>query len=508
MQGDQSLRRSIYDASAIPSKADLTAQYDLITRVGRRLPEVYLVLALVLAGLLCVLTAPFGTPDEAHHAARAISLSHGVWMARPGAGEYGAEIDANALRVMDGMDAIRMEWETGAGYFLDRRHGSVPEKLQRRYGEVRWAGRLAFATFPNTAVYPPVLYLPAMLGWRVGESAGLTIFQSLRLARLLCAVTAVVLGWMALRVCPVGARWLLIGFLMLPSTLFLNASCSQDAVLLAVAGLLMALISSALVQRREFRGWELVVVGLLLTICGTARPPYLGLGLLVFLPSLELGVTRRIWIGPGAVFVGVVSVGVWWRSVVTAVGFDAADWASPEKQVGYLREHFGVGMWTVLKGTAAGAVDLFSRGLYVMGWNDLLAGRWARVVLVLCLGAMVVFAPVCPVRTWAGRGLVAVAVGSSLVGISLAEYVIWTTPGGTTLYGVQPRYWLPVLPLGMLLVRSLTGGSVHRLASRTRGWIVLGATGTLGVMACTLPWMAAEAFYRESVAEVFRLNVR
>ena len=474
----------------------------------RRLPGGYLVVALVLTGMLCVLTAPFASPDEEHHAARAISLSHGEWMARAGAGEYGAEIDANALRVMDGMDTARMAWEGGAGNFLDRRHGTLTESVQGQYGGVRWAGKTAFAVFPNTAGYPPLLYLPAIVGWRAGEAAGLTIFNSLRLARVLCAFSAVALGWVALRVCPAGSRWLLAGLLLLPSALFLNASCSQDAVLLSVGGLVMAMVTRAVGERRAFTGWEMALFGGLLGLCGTARPPYLVLALLVFVPNVELRVRRGLrWVGPGLACSGVVLAGIWWRRAVASVGFDPAGWADPEKQIAFLRGHAVEGGWVVVKGTAAAGVDFVKRGLYVVGWNDLLAGHGAAVGLTACLGLLVMFAPGCPIRTWAGRGLIAVAVGGSLVGITLAEYVIWTPPGGHVVDGVQPRYWLPVMPLGMLLIRGLLDGAGWR-PGRGRDWVVAWAAGVLGVIACTLPWMVAEAFYGEGVAQVLRLNLR
>ena len=54
--------------------------------------------------------ATFFYSDEPHQAARAISLSHGVLRARMGEREYGAEIDENALGVMDQVDQIRMKW--------------------------------------------------------------------------------------------------------------------------------------------------------------------------------------------------------------------------------------------------------------------------------------------------------------------------------------------------------------------------------------------------------------
>ncbi len=488
-----------------------------LSRVERWLPGVYVVLALVVNLPLCVMTPPFFTPDEPHHAARVIALSHGQWMARvTPPQEAGADIDANALQGMDGMDVIREEAERRSPDFLNRAWGPVAEGRQERLAEMRWAHVRAFAPFPNTAMYPPVLYLPAIVGWRLGEAADWTIFRSLQLARLLEALATVALGWTALRICG-GLRWLLFAYLLLPSVLFLHATCAQDPVLLAVAGLVAALLSRALVEQREFRRGELVWMAVLIALCATARPPYLALGLLLFLPGVErteLGARAfrwRRWMGPTVAFACVLGVSAAWRHMVLPFGLDTGIGADPEEQYGFLREHALLGTWYVVRGTGAAAVDLVRRGLYVVGWNDLLAPVILRAAVAVCWVVLLLFAPAWPLRTWRGRGLLAVATLAPLLGITFAEYIIWTPPGGGVVYGVQPRYWLPLLPLLAMLVQEGLRPA-RRVVKRVFGDVGTGllvcAAGGMAVLACTLPWVVAHAFYLESVGRVLRMNLR
>ncbi len=488
-----------------------------LSPLERCLPAVYVAVALAVNLLLCVLTPPFFTPDEPHHAARVIALSHEAWMAHvTPPQEPGAAIDANALRVMDGMDAIREAAERRSPNFLERAWGPVVEQRQQSLAEVRWAHRLLFAPFPNTAVYPPVLYLPAVVGWRLGEAADWTIFHSLQLARLLEALVTVSFGWLALRVGR-RVRWLMFAYLLLPSALFLNASCAQDPVLLAVAGLIAAVLWRALAEEREFRPGELVGMAMLLALCATARPPYLALGILLFLPGVERVSAAgrrwawRRWAGPLLAFACVVAVSAGWRHLVLPFGFDTGIGADPEEQYSFLREHAVLGAWYIAKGTGAAAVDLARRGLYVVGWNDLLAPVALRAALGLCWLALLLFAPPWPLRTWLGRVLLAVATLAPLLGISFAEYIIWTPPGGGVVYGVQPRYWLPVLPLlGMLVQDGLrpVRQVLQRAGGGVRTAVLLSATGGVAVLACTLPWVAAHAFYLDSVGRVLRENLR
>ena len=486
-----------------------------LSRVEPWLPGVYAVLALAINLMLCVVTPPFFTPDEPHHAARVIALGRGEWMAQvTPPREAGAEIDAGALRVMDGVDAIREAAEQRSSNFLDRAWGPLAGDPDRGLAGVGWAHERAFAPFPNTAVYPPVLYLPAVVGWRLGKTGDWTIFHSLQLARLLEALATVGIGWVALRLGR-GLRCLLFAYLLLPSALFLNASCAQDPVLLAVAGLVAAMLSRALVEQREFRPGELAGMAGLLALCATARPPYLALGLLLFLPGVEVpggrGFFWRRWAGPLVAFTCVVAVSAAWRHVVLPFGFDTGIGADPEEQYGFLRAHAALGAWYVVKGTGAAAVDLVRRGLYVVGWNDLLAPAGLRAGVGACWLVLLLFAPAWPLRTWLGRGLLTVATLAPLVGISFAEYIIWTPPGGGVVYGVQPRYWLPVLPLlGMLIQDGFrpVRGVLGRLAGGARNAVLLGAVGGMAVLACTLPWVVARAFYLDGVGRVLRVNLR
>jgi uncharacterized membrane protein len=75
-----------------------------------------------------------------------------------------------------------------------------------------------------------------------------------------------------------------------------------------------------------------------------------------------------------------------------------------------------------------------------------------------------------------------------------------------TVYGVQPRYWLPVLPAMMLLAASWRTPRIE--SGQRREWLLKSATIALVCVACTLPWMAARAFYRAGLIEAVRINLQ
>jgi len=485
---------------AKPSRS--TDQERCIARTERCLPQVYLAVALTLTTLVGRVTAPFFGPDEPVQSLRAISLSHGEVLGRmqQGVDEPGADIDRGARQAMEGMDDVRVSWERQAGDFHDRNYGPVagPERegAVRQLGGIRWEGQTVFTGFGNTIVYPPVFYLPAMLGWRVGEASGWTIFSSLRLARWLSALASVALGWWALRI-GIGIRWELLAFLLLPSVLFIQASCTQDGAMIASAAVAAAMVSRALEERRGLQRWELAVAGILLAGLGMARLPYALLGLVVFVPELELRRSGwRRWLRPATAFAGVVAACWGWRHLVAPLGLDYSDEADPTAQAAFFRGHPFAAGFAVLRGTGEAGVDFVRRGLYVVGWNDLLPHHGLEWILLICLLVLVVGMG-CKWLSWRGSVVVGLAVVGSLVGISAAEYVIWTPVGLGTVYGIQPRYWLPVIPVAMLLFRGL-GQTVSKLRERA---VLAAALGTL-LVALTLPAMCAEGFWRAGVWHV------
>jgi uncharacterized membrane protein len=476
-----------------------------VQSLERRLPALYFVFTLLLTTVLCWTTAPFFGPDEPNQSLRALALLHGEILPQMGTDQAGGQVDTGAVRAMDGMDFIRMRWEPQSPDFHDRNYGPVTPEAQACWANVRWSGNSEFAGFGNTATYAPGLYLPGMAGWRIGEAANLTIFASLRLARWLTALTAALLGWLALRWSGRGA-WILLPGLLLPSELFLQATCSQDALLLPLAAVAVALIWRALNQRRTLGDAELALAAVLFALCAMAKPPYAALALLIFLPAVELKQRGwKLWLKSALSFAAVViACGAWWR-LVTRFGVDTADEADPARQVAFFTSHPLPASAAVFRGTAEAAWDFVHRGLYVVGWNDLLPHHGAALFLSLCLLAIVWRAPAAPVRSWHARILIIIAVILPLLGISAAEYLIWTPVGLRTVYGVQPRYWVPVLPAMMLL---LTCWRRQNREPRRNEWQLLSATILLACIACTLPCMEARAFYRAGLMQAMRINLR
>ncbi len=474
-------------------------------RLVSRLPAIYVVCALFVTMFLAVLTPPFFVPDESNHALRALQIAHGHLLAEASQQGAGGETDRNVYAATSRMTALMNALAERYPKATSRPDGRISRGDLVVEQQLKWAHADGFVPFPNTAVYPPPLYLPQAAGWAVAEHLNFTVVHGLMLARLCAALVAVLTGWLALRytVCSRAGMFVV---LLLPTCLSLNASTSQDAVLFGLAALAAACLSRPLQQRRQFRSGELVLTALLLTVCIGARVPYLPLLLVLFLPALNTATfAKRALLAPAFAGVGAAMAVGLWQVRVRPLGVVVANGADVVRQQAFLHAHPAYGLLVVAKSTVLGSSLALLKGLAWLGTNDaapplpeygLLAASIVAVLLLSAGGCL---------HTWRARIALLSAAIAAAAAMSLAEYLIWTVPGAGDVSGLQSRYYLPLLTL---LFLALPADPVVRLRPNARLWALRAAYVVFVACVISLPVIAAHRFYAIGVVAAVKETAR
>ena len=480
--------------SAIESASNLES------RLFCRLPEIYLVVALLVCGFLCILTPPFFVPDEVNHAKRELELGRGEMLAHETSQGVGSAVDAGVLNVMALSIACQAALRERFPIARERPDGRIHAAQLAQMQQVRWAGVRVFTDFRNTALYPPLLYLPQVLGWRLGELAGAPVVESLWLARLVTALSAILLGWLALRLAGDGGLAILL-CLLLPTELGLNASCSQDALLLPAACLAAVLLARSVRAARPASVLELAGVVLLLSACIGARLPYLPMAFAILLPLLNLPQLemRAIWRHGVALLAIVLLVGGW-ASLVRPFGVTPDAAANPALQTAFVLHQPLRAAVFLLRGTMAVVPVLTVMGFEVLGCNDVFAPLFIYGLLAVGGAAVLWLAPRPQLVGQRARLLLLVILLGTMLLLSLSEYLIWTP--------VRARYYLPLLPFALLLtfwMRPPLPRWLHP-APPLRGKLLLAATALFLVAVLATPWIAARRFYNLGPIAAIRLS--
>ncbi|HWA93756.1 MAG TPA: DUF2142 domain-containing protein, partial [Terracidiphilus sp.] len=224
----------------------------------------FLFLSIPLVIFLSVWTPPFLSPDEPGHFARAYQIAGGKIL-----GSDGGYIDEGILRLWNYISE---------GHFPPQVHYSPEYRAGAE--EIPWTGNRVFYEFPNIAQYSPTGYLPQALGIMLGKSVGAGVARTLILARLFNGMMAILVCTFALFWCRAG-KVFMFSVLLLPMTLCLFASASQDASLIAFTSLAFSLISRQLTEGSALSRGKIIVLLVLFLVISLGRPPYAALTLVL-----------------------------------------------------------------------------------------------------------------------------------------------------------------------------------------------------------------------------------
>ena len=420
---------------------------------GRRLSWLYVCYALPIGLFLILATPPFQTPDSINHFFRAIQISNGhVFSERAGSTSGGA-IDESVVGFTD-------------IFFPMAAHPAVKFDASMEAGMAgrEWGGVKRVVEFPGTAIYPAYAYLPQVVTIGVARAVGVRVPTTYRLTCIVDLLMSIALTVVALLHSRRTVLWIF-ATALLPSTLMLYSSVSQEVLLLPACLLLVAALDRAIFDGKPLSNARLFCLTLVAVACITARPPYMGLLLLGFCPALQwesgggryAGGRRVIWL----IAALVVSA-----AVVMTCSLSA--WApvppprSEAGQIAWVLHHpseIPRIAWATLR---QNGVFYYESMIGVLGWLDTHMHKdYYRVAAVVCVSLVIV--TVLDRRGAArairgtDRAVVALALVASVSMIFAALYVSWTPVGQRVIEGVQGRYFLPLLPMLALLLPERTG---------------------------------------------------
>jgi uncharacterized membrane protein len=423
-------------------------EVEVTIRVSSVRPEwVFAGLALGFGAAFILLTPPFEVPDEDAHWRRAfaLSLGHVVAVKR---GDYTGDFlptAVNELRSRFGHLAGRTEQKTTAADIL----ASAAVRVD--------ADEREFVAFSNSAVHPPLPYLPQAFGValaRVFTSSVLVLFYAGRGFNLLAAAA---ISFVAIRRTPV-AKWGFAVLALTPMSLSLMASLSPDAVTNALCFLLLAqVLWCATDPAALLSGKSVACVAFSGAAVGLAKQAYFLLPLsFLLIPRSKLGTSGRYWRSLVLVMAATLLVVAGWSRVVrtTWSSPDPARGVDPARQLIALVADPGETL-LVLGRTALRTPYFLEEFVGRFGTLEVAFPEWMYVAALLFL-AGVCLADFGPRAGFTARQRGMAAGVAALVGLTVV-LAIYTAcdPVKAPVVNLQGRYFIAIGPLVAIAVGGL-----------------------------------------------------
>jgi uncharacterized membrane protein len=394
--------------------------------VETKLPWLFLIYALPAVVALSIMMPPFQVADEMAHIKRADQISRGKMISD----RFGGAVDGGWVPIEDPYRGM---------YF----HPEVKQTvaLAHAAGAIRWSGPKDL-NFENTAQYGPFLYVPQVIGLLLGRLPGISLAQTLLVARVINGIAACVVGFLALSICRRG-RALTFATLLLPMTLSEFGSASQDALLISLSILAVAMASRALTGQRPAGRAEFAVFAFIVVATTLARPPHFALA---FLAPAFLGSRDPAWRSKGLIAALAIGTVICWMLILSGLTPPVPPELSLSGQFHHLLADPLLLPTVMMNSFAEKGPWLLKSVIGYLGFTDTLMPNWYYLAvagaLIVALIAPENRGPVLWPATLALLTFVAL-----LTALCAALYMTWTPLGRATINGLQGRYILPVLPL-------------------------------------------------------------
>src|SRR5215216_428991 len=329
------------------------------------------------------------------------------------------------------------------------------------------------------SVYSPALLLPQAITMRyLGRQANLPALTVFYLCRFAGLLSYLFLVWLAIRLMPFG-KWILLVLAASPMALFQATTINTDAISNGIGFLFIA--GCLRVAELEEFGWsECEYLILLMFLLFLAKLNLLPLMLLPFLLILPSQFTRKgtyAFLLVTTVILFMVEVVGW--NIITSTRLNPllANDANLTAQLLYILGHPLIFLQVIIK-------DFITNGLvYFQGWiNGYGYYYWTppqivSVFFLLSLGSAILITSISDQVNTKFRIIFILLFLTSYLATIVSLYLTFTPVGSDQVFGVQGRYFIPlVLPL-FLTLSSLLGAK--KIAVPSPKW-------TAGFLAITL----------------------
>jgi uncharacterized membrane protein len=303
----------------------------------------------------------------------------------------------------------------------------------------------------------PIAYVPFAIGIRIAKAVNSNPVHLLWGARIAGLIAFLIIVFFAIRIMPVH-KYVLFALALNPMTLFQAASVTYDVLNISLSFLLIALALKYAFQEKQVRTREIALFLFVAVLLGSVKPGYVLMPFLFFIiPVKNIGSLKTSL----AVFICLVIVcflpALTWGGYLSSLHLHGGKALSNDFLIGPAQQ------WKIVLNDPAAFVINFLKNFIVQGkeWIIGCLGRLGysythlnHTVLFIHGIALIALSTFDSSKTHAlssRQKLLAGTIAIGTIGIIATGFFFYSPVGAHRIFGLQGRYFIPVLPLLFLL---------------------------------------------------------
>lgn len=440
-----SIRQNIYNGIIILMNI-LTIIVSIIiyNKKNIKVENIFLLIAPIVCIFFLITMPTFKNHDEYYHWLKAYEVSMGHLMTPIQDGVQGSLMPGGVSEIFP------TDW-------LNMTYKDVKENLQIQLNEEN-PGVLN----PETAsVYSFVQYIPQAIGIFIARHITLSAILVTYGGRLINMITSILLIYFAIKIMPFGKKLLLVPA-MIPIAIEGFSSLSPDALTISISFLYIAYIMYLAFGKKKIIALKekiiLLIMSIIIALCKIVYIPLVGLILIIPKEKFK-NKNNKSKIINFIVIAGIaVIINLTWLAISSRYLATFREGDSKVQVILALKnplQYIQMLMYTVNINANKYLLSLFGAEL---GWGELVQLQSLIPYIILAIYVFVAMIDEDIKNKFKTYQIVWIAlVCLAIIGLIFTSlYVQWTTVGSTSILGVQGRYFLPILPLIMLLIGALT----------------------------------------------------
>lgn len=414
--------------------------------------------AIIFGIILVMLIPPFQSPDEDSHFKKAYVVSYGKLFPTSQDGIIGFYLPKNMVSYIN--EKLNYIGNTSQKYSYTEM--LLDDRVPQDYSEKVFSNFSTVGTTPVAYAAPAIgIFLSRVITYIMGLK-DISITNMLYFARIFSLFLYIFLVATAIKITPILKKsFCLIG--LIPMSLSLAATISYDSVIISIALLAVAMILKLMfddnVKKVDYR--YIIGFGVIGFILLTIKPVYIPVLLpLIFVPKEKWGKGSIKELIKICAIILCISIGLYIINKIPSFFAKSADTVTqPKEQIKFVLEHpiYYIKIWlnTMISG----------RGFYISGLfgifgllDTYLITAYTAIYMILFF--MIVISDASlenKVIDWRQKIIYLLGIIASVFGIFFAMYIFWTSVlggygvGANTVTGVQGRYFIPLIPIGVML---------------------------------------------------------
>lgn len=402
--------------------------------------KVFLMLSLIYGTIILFLFPPLQTPDETSHFMRSYAISKGeITTKKVNENRNINNMPDSILKFIETMQVENIKFKSwGKLDLVDIEKASQLYLNEQKTKQVDMGG---------TAVINPISYFPQALGIGIARIMHLPILFIFYFGRIINFAVWISVIYYAIKNAPEKIKNILLIVSLLPIGVQQGLSYSTDGSINAFSMLLISFLFKLYLTEEEKFNWRYFIILFLgVFIPTTAKVVYIFSIILLFGIPLKKFRNKKAYIGTIFMITFVtLFVNVSWSFI------SPENPVSPVGQMEYLKNNLFDHIGTIYLTTREMFQFYVESSVGVLGYLDtrlpymVIYGYWI-LILIQTLSNKIF-----DKRNYKMKNLIIFYLLISYTGILTALYIAWTRPGHTYIDGVQGRYFLPMIPLLLII---------------------------------------------------------